>query len=35
VLRFAGAEVWANPWRCAEEVHEYLLGRSVAAVEGA
>jgi hypothetical protein len=27
--------VWANPWRCAEEVHEYLLGRSVAAVEGA
>jgi hypothetical protein len=35
VLRFAGAEVWANPWRCAEEVREYLLGRSVAAVEGA
>ena len=35
VLRFAGAEVWANPWRCAEEVREYLLGRAVAAVEGA
>ena len=35
VLRFAGAEVWANPWRCAEEVRDYLLGRAVAAVEGA
>jgi Protein of unknown function (DUF559) len=35
VLRFAGAEVWANPWRCAEEVRDYLLGRAVTAVEGA
>ena len=35
VLRFAGAEVWANPWRCAEEVRDYLLGRAVATVEGA
>ena len=35
VLRFAGEEVRANPWRCAEEVRDYLLGRAVAAVEGA
>jgi very-short-patch-repair endonuclease len=26
VLRFAGDEVWANPWRCADEVRHYLLG---------
>jgi len=35
VLRFAGEEVRANPWRCAEEVRDYLLGRPVAEVEGA
>ena len=35
VLRFAGDEVWSNPWRCAEEVREYLLGRPVAGLEGA
>jgi hypothetical protein len=35
VLRFAGDEVWANPWRCAGEVRDYLLGRPVAGVEGA
>jgi Protein of unknown function (DUF559) len=35
VLRFAGDEVWANPWRCAGEVRNYLLGRPVAGVEGA
>jgi very-short-patch-repair endonuclease len=35
VLRFAGDEVWANPWRCADEVRDYLLGRSAAGVEGA
>jgi hypothetical protein len=35
VLRFAGDEVFANPWRCAEEVRDYLLGRRVAGLEGA
>jgi very-short-patch-repair endonuclease len=35
VLRFAGDEVWSNPWRCAEEVRDFLLGRRVAGVEGA
>ena len=35
VLRFAGEEVRANPWRCAEEVRDYLLGRPVAEVGGA
>jgi hypothetical protein len=35
VLRFAGDEVWSNPWRCAEEVRDYLLGRPVAGLEGA
>ncbi|HZA80696.1 MAG TPA: DUF559 domain-containing protein [Actinomycetes bacterium] len=35
VLRFAGDEVWANPWRCAAEVRDYLLGRPVAGLEGA
>jgi hypothetical protein len=30
----AGDEGWANPWRCAEEVRDYLLGRRVAGVEG-
>jgi hypothetical protein len=35
VLRFAGDEVWTNPWRCADEVRDYLLGRPVAEVEGA
>jgi hypothetical protein len=35
VLRFAGDEVWANPWRCAAEVRDYLLGRPVAGVGGA
>ena len=35
VLRFAGDEVYANPWRCAEEVRDYLLGRRVAGLEGA
>jgi very-short-patch-repair endonuclease len=32
VLRFAGDEVWANPWRCAEEVRDFLLGRPAAGV---
>ena len=35
VLRFAGDEVFTNPWRCAEEVRDYLLGRRVAGLEGA
>jgi very-short-patch-repair endonuclease len=35
VLRFAGDEVWSNPWRCAAEVRDYLLGRPVAGLEGA
>jgi very-short-patch-repair endonuclease len=35
VLRFAGDEVWANPWRCAGEVRDYLLGRPAAGVGGA
>jgi hypothetical protein len=35
VLRFAGDEVYANPWRCAAEVRDYLLGRPVAGLEGA
>ena len=35
VLRFAGDEVHANPWRCAAEVRDYLLGRPVAGLEGA
>jgi Protein of unknown function (DUF559) len=34
VLRFAGDEVYTNPWRCAEEVRHYLLGRRVE-LEGA
>jgi Protein of unknown function (DUF559) len=34
VLRFAGDEVFTNPWRCAEEVRDYLLGRRVG-LEGA
>ena len=33
--RFAGDEIYANPWRCAEEVRDYLLGRRVAGLEGA
>ena len=35
VLRFAGDEVFTNPWRCAAEVRDYLLGRPVAGLEGA
>jgi very-short-patch-repair endonuclease len=35
VLRFAGDEVWANPWRCAAEVRAYLLGRPAASAGGA
>jgi very-short-patch-repair endonuclease len=35
VLRFAGDEVFTNPWRCAAEVRDYLLGRRVAGLEGA
>ena len=35
VLRFAGDEVFTNPWRCAVEVRDYLLGRRVAGLEGA
>jgi very-short-patch-repair endonuclease len=35
VLRFAGDEVHTNPWRCAAEVRDYLLGRPVAGLEGA
>jgi len=35
VLRFAGDEVFSNPWRCAAEVRDYLLGRPVAGLEGA
>ncbi len=35
VLRFAGDEVFTNPWRCAEEVRHYLLGHRVAGLEGA
>jgi len=35
VLRFAGDEVFTNPWRCAEEVRTYLLGPRVAGLEGA
>ena len=35
VLRFAGDEVFTNPWRCAGEVRDYLLGRPVAGLEGA
>jgi hypothetical protein len=35
VLRFAGEEVWTNPWRCADEVREFLLGRPSVEVEGA
>ena len=35
VLRFAGDEVWSNPWRCAEEVRDFLLGPRVAGLEGA
>jgi hypothetical protein len=35
VLRFAGDEVFTNPWRCATEVRDYLLGRPVAGLEGA
>jgi very-short-patch-repair endonuclease len=34
VLRFAGDEVYTNPWRCAEEVRDFLLGRRVQ-LEGA